>query len=348
MPSWMQTSLVFLIALAAAWSAGYLLYRLSLRALQNRDEFWRRMAGRARGPLQLGLMIMALSFAANIAPLPALQGQVLRHALLIAFIACATWALTIMLDVWMTLHLRRFRLDVEDNLLARKHVTQIRILQRVSVVLVIAIGISAALMTFDRVWQYGVSLLASAGAAGIVLGLALQPVLRNLLAGIQLAVTQPIRIDDAVIVEGEWGNVEEITATYVVIRVWDKRRLIVPLNYFMEQPFQNWTRKDATLIATVLIYLDYGVSIPELRAEAERITRASSLWNGEVFALQVTDFRDREVEIRILASARHAGKAFDLRCEIREKLLAYLQREQPSALPQTRASFADAVRPALN
>ncbi|WP_245155659.1 mechanosensitive ion channel family protein [Paracoccus ravus] len=344
----MHTTLIFLLALIVAWSAGYLIYRAALKAIRHRDEFWRRMVVRARGPVQLGLMIMALSFAANIAPLPPQQGAILRHVLLIAFIACITWIVTIMLDVWMALHLRKFRLDVEDNLLARKHVTQTRILQRVTVVLVIAVGVSAALMTFDRVWQYGVSLLASAGAAGIVLGLALQPVLRNILAGIQLALTQPIRIDDAVIVEGEWGNVEEITATYVVIRVWDKRRLIVPLNYFMETPFQNWTRKDAALIGTVMIYLDYGVSIPELRAEAERITRASPLWNGDVFALQVTEFRQREVEIRILASANHAGKAFDLRCEIREKLLAYLQRVQPSALPQTRASITEAAAVALN
>ncbi|MTH79261.1 mechanosensitive ion channel family protein [Paracoccus aestuariivivens] len=348
MQPWMETALVFLLALAAAWSAGYLLYRLALRALEHRDEFWRRLVRRARAPVQLGLMVMAVSFAANIAPLPVSEGNVLRHALLIAFIVCVTWIVTIMLDIWMTLHLRRFRLDVEDNLLARKHVTQTRVLQRVLIIVVIAIGISAALMTFDRVWQYGVSLLASAGAAGIVLGLALQPVLRNLLAGIQLALTQPIRLDDAVIVEGEWGNVEEITATYVVIRIWDKRRLIVPLNYFMEQPFQNWTRNDATLIGTVLIYLDYGVSVSALRAEAERIVRASPLWNRDVFVLQVTDFREREVEVRILASATHAGKAFDLRCEIREKLLDYLQREQQSALPQTRASITNRAASALN
>ncbi|WP_410216347.1 mechanosensitive ion channel family protein [Paracoccus sp. (in: a-proteobacteria)] len=338
MTPWTQTTLVFLIALALSWIACLLIYRLVLNRLL-RDDFWRTLLRRTRGPVQLALMIVALSFAANAVSLPMIEGRLLRHLLLIAFIACVTWFLKAALEIWMTLHLRRFRLDVEDNLLARKHITQTRILQRVGSTLIVALGISAALMTIDGVRQYGVSLLASAGAAGIVVGLALQPVLRNLLAGIQLALTQPIRIDDAVIVEGEWGNVEEITATYVVVRIWDKRRLIVPLNYFMEQPFQNWTRSDATLIGVVMIYLDFSVDVAALRAEAERVVRASRLWNGEVFALQVTDYTPREAEIRILASAGNAGRAFDLRCEIREALLAYLQRGQPQALPRTRTDI---------
>lgn len=269
----------------------------------------------------------------------------MRHVLLLCFIACMTLVARTALQIWVALHLRRFRIDVEDNLLARKHVTQSRILQQVGSLLIVAVGISAALMSFDSVRQYGVSLLASAGAAGLVLGLALQPVLRNLFAGIQLAITQPIRIDDAVIVEGEWGNVEEITATYVVVRIWDKRRLIVPLSYFMDQPFQNWTRADATLIGVVMLYVDYAVSIPDLRLEAERIVRASPLWDRDVFALQVTDFRETVTEVRILASARNAGRAFDLRCEIREHLLAYLQTDQPHAMPRHRGSIQMDDRP---
>lgn len=269
----------------------------------------------------------------------------MRHVLLLCFIACMTLVARTALQIWVALHLRRFRIDVEDNLLARKHVTQSRILQQVGSLLIVAVGISAALMSFDSVRQYGVSLLASAGAAGLVVGLALQPVLRNLFAGIQLAITQPIRIDDAVIVEGEWGNVEEIGGTYVVIRIWDKRRLIVPLSYFMDQPFQNWTRADATLIGVVMLYVDYAVSIPDLRLEAERIVRASPLWDRDVFALQVTDFRETVTEVRILASARNAGRAFDLRCEIREHLLAYLQTDQPHAMPRHRGSIQMDDRP---
>lgn len=341
MPQWLETTAIFLLAQVVSWAACYLVFRLGLRALGRVDEFWATLLRRARGPVQWLLMVIAGVAAMNIAPLTPGRQSLIAHILLIALIFGLTWLARRALDIWMTLHLRRFRLDVEDNLLARKHVTQGRILQRVGSVLILAIGISAALMTVEGVRQYGVSLLASAGAAGLVVGLALQPVLRNLLAGIQLAITQPIRLDDAVIVEGEWGNVEEITATYVVVRVWDKRRLVVPLNHFIEQSFENWTRSDATLIGTVLLYVDHEVSIPDLRAEAERIVRASPLWNGDVFALQVTDFRETVVEVRILASATHAGRAFDLRCEIRERLLDYLQSSQPQAMPRLRATLRE-------
>ncbi|CAM3276099.1 mechanosensitive ion channel [Paracoccus nototheniae] len=339
MSRWTDTALIFVTAVVLSWLGWMLIDRLALRLIARRSDFWRPLLARSRGPVQLALIIAALSVAARIAPLTVEETTTLRHVLLLCFIACLTLVARSALQIWVALHLRRFRVDVEDNLLARKHVTQSRILQQVGSLLIVAIGISAMLMSFDGVRQYGVSLLASAGAAGLVVGLALQPVLRNLFAGIQLAITQPIRIDDAVIVEGEWGNIEEIGGTYVVVRIWDKRRLIVPLSYFMEQPFQNWTRSDATLIGVVMIYVDYAADIPALRTEAERIVRASSLWDRDVFALQVTDFRETVSEVRILASARNAGRAFDLRCEIREHLLAYLQQHQPQAMPRHRGSI---------
>lgn len=345
MTRWTDTALIFVAAVALSWLGWMLIDRLLLRPIAQRSNFWRPLLARSRGPVQLALIIAALSIATRIAPLTVDETATLRHVLLLCFIACMTLVARTALQIWVALHLRRFRIDVEDNLLARKHVTQSRILQQVGSLLIVAVGISAALMSFDSVRQYGVSLLASAGAAGLVVGLALQPVLRNLFAGIQLAITQPIRIDDAVIVEGEWGNVEEIGGTYVVIRIWDKRRLIVPLSYFMDQPFQNWTRADATLIGVVMLYVDYAVSIPDLRLEAERIVRASPLWDRDVFALQVTDFRETVTEVRILASARNAGRAFDLRCEIREHLLAYLQTDQPHAMPRHRGSIQIDDRP---
>lgn len=237
----------------------------------------------------------------------------------------------------MTVYLRRFKLDAEDNLLARKHVTQTRILERVAATLIIMIGLSAALMTFEEVRQYGISLLASAGAAGLVIGLALQPVLKNIFAGIQLAMTQPIRIDDALLVEKEWGNVEEITSTYVVLRLWDWRRLVLPLSYFIEQPFQNWTRESSALIGTVFLYADY--TAPEMRRKLEEIVKASPLWDGQVLALQVTDLKEQTMEIRMLASARTSGRTFDLRCEIREKMIAWLKDTHPQALPHWRAEM---------
>jgi len=335
-PYWFEATALFSLALGLSWVAGYVLYRIAMKALSRTDPFWRELLARTRGPVQLALMIIALTVATNAVVIP-WRGVTLMQVLLpIGFVACVTWVLKTALDIWIALHLKRYRMDVEDNLLARKHVTQSRILQRVGTILIVALGTGAALMTIEGVRQYGVSVLASAGVAGIVIGLALQPVLRNLLAGIQIAMTQPIRIDDAVIVEGEWGNIEEITATYVVVRIWDLRRLVVPLTYFLDQPFQNWTRTDSTLIGAVMLYLDHEVSVPALRAEAERVVKASAHWNGQVFALQVTDFTERQVEVRVIASAPSAGKAFDLRCELREALLAYLQRAQPRALPKTR------------
>jgi small-conductance mechanosensitive channel len=192
-------------------------------------------------------------------------------------------------------------------------------------------------MTFPAVRQYGVSLFASAGAAGIVVGLAARPLLSNLFAGVQLAITQPIRIDDAVIVENEWGLVEEITSTYVVIRIWDLRRMVVPLSYFIEKPFQNWTRQTGTLIGSVMLYVDYSAPVDAIREELERIVKASSHWDGDVLNLQVTDAKERTMELRAIMSAGSSGEAFNLRCEVREKLIAFLQREHPAALPRERS-----------
>ncbi len=196
-------------------------------------------------------------------------------------------------------------------------------------------------MTFEGVRQYGVSLLASAGAAGIVVGLALQPMLKNMIAGVQLAVTQPIRIEDALLIENEWGNVEEITSTYVVIRLWDLRRLIVPLSYFIEKPFQNWTREGARLIGSVFIYTDFTVPVTELRRYLEEVVRESKLWDRRVVALQVTDFKESTMEIRMLVSASNAGKLFDLRCDFRERMITYIQQRHPMSLPRLRTDVTE-------
>jgi small-conductance mechanosensitive channel len=329
-----------LAALAVAWGLHALVYRTATRLTANRDLFWRSLVARTQQPTLLAFLIIALSLTASLAPLTDREIAILRRALLIAFVVCAAWLARTALHIWVTLHLRRFELDTEDNLLARKHITQSRMLQRIADTLIIVLGIAAVLMTFPGVRQYGVSLLAAGGAAGIVVGLALQPLLKNLIAGFQLAITQPIRIDDAVIVEGEWGNVEEITSTYVVIRIWDRRRLVVPLNYFMEKPFQNWTRQEAALIGAVFIYLDYSVPIDAIRTKLDEILRQSKHWNGDVGVVQVTDFRETVMEVRILASASNAGRAFDLRCEIREKLAKFLQENYPQSLPRMRGEVA--------
>lgn len=336
LPDWGVSLVILALALVAGLLAYKLVFRLLTRAVARRDLFWRSVVSRSRRPIRLALVALALAVGAGAAPLSNRGEGIIVHALLIAAIVLIAWIARIVLHSWTTVYLRQFSLEAEDNLLARKHVTQGRIFEKVANVLILMLAAAAVLMTFDTVRQYGVSLLASAGAAGLVVGFALQPVLKNLFAGIQLAITQPIRIDDAVIVEGEWGQVEEITGTYVVIRIWDLRRLIVPLSYFIEQPFQNWTRESASLIGVVLIYLDHTADVARLRREAQAIVEASALWDGRTFAVQVTDFRERVMEVRVLASARNAGMAFDLRCAVREKLVAWLQREMPHALPRTR------------
>jgi small-conductance mechanosensitive channel len=203
-------------------------------------------------------------------PLAENERVALRQTTVFCIVLVTGWALLAALHVWLVIYLRRFKLDSEDNLLARKHVTQTRILERIARTLIVLLTLSAALMTFDSVRQYGIGLLASAGAASLVVGLALQPMLKNLIAGVQLAITQPIRIDDALFVNDEWGNVEEITSSYVVIRLWDWRRMIVPLGYFIEQPFQNWTRESSALIGTVFLYVDFTVPIAEIRENSRR------------------------------------------------------------------------------
>jgi small-conductance mechanosensitive channel len=196
--------------------------------------------------------------------------------------------------------------------------------------------VGAALMTFDSVRHYGVSLFASAGVAGLVAGLAARPLLSNLFAGIQIAVAQPIRIDDSVQVENEVGSVEEITSTYVVVRLWDLRRLVVPLTYFIEKPFQNWTRESTRRIGAMSLHVDHTAPIERIRAKAVEIVQASPLWDGQDVKLQVTEAHERTIELRVVASARTSGDAYDLACELREKLITYLQSELPSALPRVR------------
>ncbi|TNC68783.1 mechanosensitive ion channel family protein [Rubellimicrobium roseum] len=339
LPDWGMTLFVFAAAYLFGLLAHRVLFRFLTRVVAGKDLFWRSTVARTRRPSRLAVLAGCLVFAVIVAPVPARAEELVLHILVICLIVIVTWFARIVLHIWRTIYLRRFKLDAEDNLLARKHVTQSRILLRVADILIYTVGLAAVLMTFESIRQYGISLLASAGAAGLVVGLALQPVLKNLIAGIQLAITQPIRIDDALLVEGEWGQVEEITSTYVVVRLWDWRRLIVPLAYFIDNPFQNWTRESASLIGTVLIYLDYTAPVATIRGKAEEIARASSLWDGQVINVAVTDFRQGEMELRILVSARNAARTFDLRCEMREKLIDWLQREIPDALPRTRAEI---------
>jgi len=232
--------------------------------------------------------------------------------------------------------LSRHRIDVPDNASARRIHTQVSVIRKVIVAAVLIIAIGSVLMLFDPVRQFGTSILASAGIVGIVVGFAAQKTLGNLLAGIQIALTQPLLIDDIVVVEGEFGQIEEITLTYVTVRTWDLRRMILPITYFVEKPFQNWSRVSPEVLGTVILYLDYQAPLGELRAELKRLVEHNPKWDGKVCGLQVTDTKQNAVEVRALVSSTDPAKAFDLRCEVREGLVEFLRRYHPESLPRVR------------
>lgn len=332
MPDWAISLALFAAAIALAVLLHGLVMALARRLLARKSEFWRNLLQRVRRPVRLALVLFFVGRAAEIAPMDAVQTAFVQQTTLILFIVLMGWAVFVALDVASALYMRRFKLDVEDNLIARKHVTQLRILRRAVGTLIVLITAGLALMTIASVREWGVSLLAAGGAAGIIVGLSLQPLLTNLIAGVQIAMTQPFRIDDAVIVENEWGWIEEINATYVVVRLWDWRRLVVPLTYFIQNPFQNWTRETAALIGTAFIHVSHAAPVDEMRAKLEEICRGSKLWDGRVVNLAVTDLTPKTMEVRCLASARNAPLTFDLRCEIREKMVAWLQVAHPGAL----------------
>jgi small-conductance mechanosensitive channel len=265
--------------------------------------------------------------------------KTLAHILSIWIIIGLSWLLNRLFNVIKILILSRYEIAAKDNLEARRMSTQLDVIQRIVTFIIILIAISSILMTFDKVRQIGVSILASAGIAGIIIGFAAQRSLATLIAGIQIAIAQPIRIDDVVIVENEWGWIEEITLTYVVVRIWDQRRLIVPITYFIEQPFQNWTRKTAELLGTVFIYADYRAPIDQLRRELERIVAETSLWDKRVAKLQVTNATDKTIELRALVSAENSSNAWDLRCHVREMLIGFLQQHYPESLPLVRVEL---------
>jgi small-conductance mechanosensitive channel len=342
--AWLPNPVVAVLIVALAAGIALVLHtwlrKLTRRLLGRRYATLLAIFKQTHGQSRLALLIIAMMIALPVAPIPPDVGQWLSRMLLMAMIGLVGWSAIMALHIGANLYLRRFRLDVHDNLLARKHNTQVRVLLRTTDAFLVLLTIGAALMSFPAVRQYGYSLFASAGVAGIVAGFAARPVLSNLFAGVQLAMTQPIRIDDVVIVEGEWGTIEEITTTYVVVRIWDLRRLVVPLSYFIEKPFQNWTRENAALIGVVYFFLDYRAPIGVIRNKLEDIVKQSKDWNGKTVSLLVTDSKESTMEVRAIMSADDASQAWNLRCEVREKMIDFLQREHPEALPRQRADVA--------
>lgn len=320
------------LALLTYWVAAWFLNR----AFGTRVPVISVFIDRTAGPARLALCLAVVALVMPLAPLDDTIRTPLTRMFVVAVIGLIGWISMRVVDMSAARYLQNFR-DVTENLVARKHVTQIRVFKRVIDTIIVVIAVSSALMTFDSVRQYGVSLFASAGAAGIIVGLAARPLLSNLIAGLQIAITQPIRIEDAVIIENEWGWVEDIASTYVVIRLWDWRRMVVPLSYFIEKPFQNWTRDAASLIGAIALHVDYRADVPRIRGRLEEAVKESRLWDGAVVNLQVIDADARTIQLRALVSARNAPQSWDLRCEIREKLVAFIRDDMPEALPHDRA-----------
>ena len=336
LPGWVISLGVLCLAVACALFIHKIALASVERAVGPRRSIPVQILEATTGPTRLALCLAAVALVVPLAPLDDQLRSAIAHLFVVATIALVAWILIRAVDMTAARYLQRYRADIEENFLARKHVTQVRVFKRVTDTLIIIIAVSTALMTFNSVKQYGVSLFASAGAAGLIVGLAARPLLSNLIAGVQIAVTQPMRIEDAVIIENEWGWIEDIASTYVVVRLWDWRRMVVPLSYFIEKPFQNWTREAASLIGSVMLYVDYSADVPRIRKWLEQAVRESKLWDGAVVNLQVVDTNATTMELRALVSARNAPQAWDLRCEIREKLIAFLQKEMHWALPRQR------------
>ncbi len=328
-------------AVALGILAQFLIYWLLQRVIHGeRGSLPRLLLENTKAPARYILPLLALYAVVPFTPLPERATGYIEKTLNLCLIAAVGWALIVAIQVVAGLLTFRYSIEVEDNLHARRVQTQTQVMRRIAVVMVIVITLGAMLMTFPNARQIGTSIFASAGVAGLVVGMAARSTFASIIAGLQVALTQPIRIDDSVVVEGEWGWIEEIETTYVVVRLWDLRRLIVPLTYFIERPFQNWTRTTAEIIGTVFLYVDYSLPVAPVREEFLRILKESKLWNGRTAALQVTDFTERTMQLRTIMSANNASAAFDLRCLVRERLVAFLQQNYPDSLPRQRGQLS--------
>jgi small-conductance mechanosensitive channel len=337
---WATSGAVLLTALIAARIVHKVLFSTGKRLAHHTgsviDESLVRHMYR---PAKLILPLLALFLALPATSISTGLMDILRHALALGMIASVAWLLIILIDVFEDVIADKYKIGVRDDLRARKIQTQIHVLRRSAIVITCIVAFSVMLMTFPSIRQFGISLFASAGIAGLVIGMAARPTLSSLLAGLQIALTEPIRLEDVVIVEGEWGWIEEIATTYVVVRIWDLRRLVVPISYFIEHPFQNWTRVTADLLGTVFLYTDYTVPVEEVRQELHRILKTTELWDGKAWGLQVTNSSEHTMELRALMSASDSPRAWDLRCLVREKLITFLQQKFPAGLPRTRVEM---------
>ena len=338
---WVGT-LIGIVATIVVALAIWIAARTTLRRLARTHVIATIVLDRTSRPMLLVVPLFAIQLVLGVAPESLAYLASMQHATTVAFIGALTWLAVRVVgglaDGVIALH----PANVSDNLEARRVQTQARVLSRTVIFIVCLIGLASALMALPSMRQIGASLLASAGVAGLVAGIAARPVLGNVIAGLQIALTQPIRLDDVVIMEGEWGRIEEITAAYVVVKIWDERRLVVPLQWIVEHPFQNWTRSSASLLGSVFLWLDYRVEIEPLRAELTRVCEADPAWDGRVAIIQVVETSERAMQLRVLMSSADAPRGWDLRCRVREALVTFVQRHDPEGLPRLRAEVATA------
>lgn len=338
--------LSLLLILAGSLAVYFALKLIKSNVKHYKDKaFQFKLAAKAATPILLLLLLLLAKLNIHHIIESKRALSTINHALIILTIIAGSWILINAIRITRKIILRRYDLSEKNNLVARKMHTQLKIIERIIIFIIIFIALAAVLMTFDSIKRVGISLFASAGIAGLILGLAAQKVIGSVLAGIQLAITQPIRIDDVVIVESEWGWIEEITLTYVVVRLWDKRRLVVPSTYFIEQPFQNWTRNSSDILGSVFIYADYTIPVNDLRDKFNQLLKDNELWDGKVANVQVTNSTNQSLELRFLMSAADSPSLWNLRTYIREKMVEYLQHEHKSKLPISRLHINQEVKP---
>lgn len=341
-----QPALALIIAVAVAWLAAFAAERLVRRKkLRSGATVWSSLEKRCRRPFRITLTIAAVLLALPNTRQGGILLQVGRHVLVLALIAAVLWLLIQLSGVFEDITVARFDIGISDNRRARKIRTQVVLFRRMATAVLVVVAVAAAVMTIPSARSVGASFLVSAGVLSIVVGLAAQTTLGNLLAGLQILLTDPIRIDDVVVVNDEWGRIDEITLTYVVVRAWDNRRLILPISWFTTNVFQNWTRHEARVIGSIVLHVDFSVPVEDLRSEMHRLVQESPLWDGLDWVLQVVDTTPSTMVVRGLVSSADAPSNWDLRCEVREKLLMFVQERHPGALPKVRADVVESARP---
>lgn len=341
-PEWLNLVLTSLFILIVGAILAIALFRV-IKAIVRKQKHpvFIKLAAIIQYPFKALIVLIAINFVRLYLQTVFPDDNNLGQIMYMIFLAVFAWLAISVVNAIQAGIGAKYDVDVVDNLKARKIHTQLKVFKNIVIFLILFFTISVALLSFSAIRQLGVSLLASAGVAGIILGFAAQKSISMLLAGFQLAITQPIRLDDVVIVEGEWGRIEEITLTYVVVAIWDKRRMVLPVTYFIDQPFENWTRQSSDILGTVFLYVDYSFPVNKLREYMTEALNKNPHWDGNVNVLQVTDSSERTMELRALASAKDSGIAWDLRVQLREDLITFIQKNYPESLPKNRVAMEE-------